>query len=235
MSIAERPLVSVVIPVYNGSRYFLETLESVLSQTYRRVEVIVVDDGSTDGSGEVARRFAPVVRYVYQPHAGIGAARNRGLEEAGGAMLVFCDADDVMVRDRLELQVGALEENPDVDIVYARMDEFLSPDIESVPGIRSPVQGAVMRSVNTMLIRREAFIRAGLYSTELTSSVELDWRMRAVEAGLRDVLLDQVVQRRRLHGGNSSVLLRSDAERLQALKAALDRRRSVAPASSEDH
>jgi glycosyltransferase involved in cell wall biosynthesis len=235
MSIADRPLVSVVIPVYTGSPYLLETLESVLSQTYRRVEVIVVDDGSTDGSGEVAQRFAPVVRYVYQPHAGIGAARNQGLEEARGTLLVFCDADDVMVRDRLELQVGALEEHPDVDIVYALMDEFLSPELESVSGIRSPVQRALMRSVNTMLIRREAFLRAGLYSTELTSSAELDWRMRAIEAGLREIVLDQVLQRRRLHRGNSGLLLRSDAERLQVIKSALDRRRSAAAAAPEDH
>ena len=89
------PLVSVIIPVYNYDRYLAEAVESVLSQTYQHLEVIIVDDGSTDQSGEVARSFAGSgVRYCPQVHAGIGPARNKGVELAQGEFLAFLDADD---------------------------------------------------------------------------------------------------------------------------------------------
>ncbi len=96
-------LVSVIIPVYNYDRYLGEAIESALGQTYQHLEVIVVDDGSTDQSGEVARSFAGRgVRYCHQVHAGIGPARNRGVELAQGEFLAFLDADDRWPLEKLE-------------------------------------------------------------------------------------------------------------------------------------
>ncbi len=93
------PLVSVGIPVYNCERFLAEAIESVLAQTYRHVEVIVVDDGSVDHSADIAGNFGPRVRYCYQKNSGIGAARNRGLALASGELLAFLDADDCWVKD----------------------------------------------------------------------------------------------------------------------------------------
>src|SRR5258705_7642709 len=107
-----RPLVSVIVPSYYASRYISETLESFLSQTYRNFEVIVIDDGSKDNTPDIVADYArrdSRIRQVNQPNAGVGAARNRGLEEASGAFIAPLDADDVWYPQKLEKQVASLE------------------------------------------------------------------------------------------------------------------------------
>src|SRR5437667_12630279 len=115
--ISRPPLVSVVIPCYNGERYLAEAIESVLAQRYEPLEIIVVDDGSTDRSAEVARHFGDAVQYVCQPHAGAAAARNRGVGLATGDLIAFLDADDVWTEGRLARQVQVLEADPSVGMV----------------------------------------------------------------------------------------------------------------------
>ena len=88
----ENPLVSVIIPVYNGGRYLRAALESVFAQTYRAFEVMVVDDGSADDSGVIAQSF-PEVRYIHQTNQGVAAARNNGIEAARGEFFAFLDQD----------------------------------------------------------------------------------------------------------------------------------------------
>jgi len=100
-----RPLVSVVIPVYNAEPFLREALDSVLAQDYEPFEVIVVDDGSTDGSGTIARSY-PEVRYLRQENQGPAVARNAGIAAAQGEFLAFFDADDVMLPNKLSVQVG---------------------------------------------------------------------------------------------------------------------------------
>src|SRR6185369_6617714 len=103
----ENPLVSVIIPVYNGARYLGAALESVFAQTYREFEVIVVDDGSVDDSGVIAQSF-PEVRYIHQANQGVAAARNHGIEAAGGEFFAFLDQDDLWNEDKLKRQVEFL-------------------------------------------------------------------------------------------------------------------------------
>ena len=103
----DKPLVSAIIPVYNCERYLAEAIESVLAQTYRPIGIIVVDDGSTDGSADVAKSFTdPQVRYFYQPNSGQGAARNQGTNLARGSFFTFLDADDLWTDNKLELQLA---------------------------------------------------------------------------------------------------------------------------------
>jgi len=102
--------VAVIIAVYNGERFLAEAIRSALAQTVAPFEIIVVDDGSTDGSAEIARRFD--VRYYYQPNAGVGAARNAGLEMATGSFVAFLDADDRWCVEKLERQLAALSPAP---------------------------------------------------------------------------------------------------------------------------
>src|SRR5918992_3658533 len=94
MTNKNRQLISVMIGVYNTERYLAEAIESVFAQTYRPLELIVVDDGSTDASGEVARSYADRLHYHRQENAGNGAARNRAVELASGELFAFLDADD---------------------------------------------------------------------------------------------------------------------------------------------
>ena len=113
------PRVSVIIPTYNYGRYISEAVESVLAQTYTDFEVIVVDDGSTDQTPQVLERYTGVIRYIRQENMGVVEARNRGIRESRGEFIAFLDADDKWISNKLALQVGAMDEKPEVGLVHA--------------------------------------------------------------------------------------------------------------------
>ncbi len=110
-------MVSVIIPVYNGELYIGQAIESILSQSYKDVEIIVVDDGSTDSTEKVVRSYENVC-YIYQANSGPAAARNKGMSVSKGEYIAFLDSDDLYKENKLEEQVKAFEKNKDVDIVY---------------------------------------------------------------------------------------------------------------------
>jgi glycosyltransferase involved in cell wall biosynthesis len=229
--------ISVVIGVYNAEAYLAEAVDSVLMQDYRPLELIVVDDGSTDGSGEVAQRYEEV-RLIQQANAGNGSARNTGLQAATGEFLAFLDADDRFTAGKLSLQMRALDEDPDLDMVFGHVQEFVSPELdeETRATIRPPAATPMpWTAPNLMLIRRASFDRVGLFSTAVRVGVTVDWFARADEAGLRHRILPQTVLERRLHTQNNGLRERdSRSQYLQVLKAALDRRRAAAGDSGPD-
>src|SRR5581483_6264857 len=122
------PLVSVILPVYNGEKYLAAALDSVRAQTHRSFEIIVVDDGSTDGSAAVAARY-PEVKYAYQSNGGISAARNCGIRLAVGDVFALLDADDLWLPDKLERQLAALYGAAAPDLVFGHVREFISPEL----------------------------------------------------------------------------------------------------------
>ena len=224
------PLVSVVVPVYNRAAYVGEAIESALAQTLPVHELIVVDDGSSDASVEVVERYArPELRVLHQAHAGIGAARNRGLAAATGELIAFLDSDDLWERDKLALQVAALRESEAVQLVFGQLIEFLSPDRAADLGgslrvTADPVPG---RCATTLLARRGAVERLGPFDERLRVGEFIDWMARAADLGLESLMLGAVVARRRIHGGNT-VLTRPNGDYLRAIKSTLDRRRARA-------
>ena len=124
-----RPLVSVIIPCYNQGQYLAEAIRSALRQRWTSIEIIVVDDGSTDHTRSVALSF-PDVRYYYQPNAGLAAARNNGIAHCRGLYLVFLDADDILYPDAVEVNVQWLMQHPECAFVsggHDKVDEWLSP------------------------------------------------------------------------------------------------------------
>jgi glycosyltransferase involved in cell wall biosynthesis len=123
-------LVSIIIPAYNASLFIKETLKSILSQTYSNIEVIVVDDGSTDNTSEVIKSFEPKVQYVYQKNSGSCAVpRNNGLSHASGEYVTFFDADDLMRKDKIEKQVQDLLDYPDAVASIADYWNFSESEI----------------------------------------------------------------------------------------------------------
>jgi glycosyltransferase involved in cell wall biosynthesis len=118
------PKVSVIIPVYNGERFIAGAIESALAQTYENLELLIVNDGSTDRSGEKISPYLdlPNVRYIEQENKGVAAARNTGIRNAAGDLIAFLDQDDLWLPKKLELQVEYLLNHPDVPLVHANVD-----------------------------------------------------------------------------------------------------------------
>lgn len=227
----ECPLVSVIIPVYNYDRYLAEAIESVLSQTYRYLEVIVVDDGSTDQSAEVARSFADRgVRYCHQVHAGIGPARNKGVELAQGDFLAFLDADDRWPLEKIERQLQVFENDPTLEMVFGQAVQLQNgPEWEAgVKDNKLPVGGMVPGMVpGTMLIKRAAFFRVGKFQGDWKVGEFIDWYARAVELQIRSLVLPDLLLWRRIHDSNQGVRERkSVSDYARVLKAKLDRSRA---------
>jgi glycosyltransferase involved in cell wall biosynthesis len=118
------PKVTVVIAVLNGERFIGEALESVLDQTFQDFEIVVVDDGSTDGTADVVRQYRGSISYLHQDNQGVGQARNRGVSEAKGEWIAFLDADDVWYRNKLSVQIEYVQMCPDVGFFYSDMDSM---------------------------------------------------------------------------------------------------------------
>ena len=119
-----KPTVSVVIPAFNASPYLREALESVMAQTYQDFEIILIDDGSTDDTAEIAADYRPLLRYFHQENAGPAKARNRGIAEAKGKFVAFLDADDVWLPEKLEKQVRRFRAEPDLGLVTTGHQAF---------------------------------------------------------------------------------------------------------------
>lgn len=220
-------LVSVVIPVFNGEKYLDEAIHSVAAQSYRPLEIILVDDGSTDGSAAIARRLE-FVTYCFQENAGLSAALNRGIDLARGDLFGFLDADDLWSADKLARQVECLARDPSLDMVFAHVEQFCSPELEAGGAVRIPDALKVIPGIcaGTMLIRRRAFSHAGRFDRGLQVGQFLAWYMNARDRGLRGRTLPEVMLKRRWHQANMGIVEHaSRSEYARILKASLDRRR----------
>jgi glycosyltransferase involved in cell wall biosynthesis len=199
------PCVTAIVPAYNRERYLGAALESILLQDYRPLEVIVVDDGSTDGTARVARSY-PEVRYLYQPNQGAAAARNAGIAVSRGAFLAFLDSDDVWTPQKLSLQVGFLLENPQLGYCLARMRNFLEPGCPAPPWIRPEEvsRTEIGISLCTLIGRREIFDRVGGFNPQYRCGSDTEWFFRAKDARIPLAILPQVLLHRRIHDTNLS-------------------------------
>jgi len=231
------PLVSCIVPVFNGEAYLREALDSILAQTYRPIQVLVADDGSTDGTAAIVEGYGDSVRHLFQPNAGAPAARNFGLQSAAGDFIAFLDADDLWHPQKLARQMERFEVQPDLDVCVTHLQAFWIPELaqeaESFRDHRlsQPVPGYV---TVTMLARRRLFEAdaVGQFETSLNVGDPLDWFLRAGECGVKFELLPDVLVSRRMHQSNLSwqegvrKMTRDMEESLiRVIKASLDRRR----------
>jgi glycosyltransferase involved in cell wall biosynthesis len=227
LSTLSAEVVSVVIPAYNAATYLGEAIESVVGQTHEQVEIIVVDDGSTDDTAAVAARHGEAVRCERRPHLGHAAARNWGVSVSSGRYVGFLDADDLWERDKLATQLAALAADPGLDVVFGLVVQFWSPELELPPGAESlPDLGEPMRGehAGTMLLTRAAFDEIGPFREDHEVGNFIDWYARAIDTGRKTLMLESVVMRRRLHRTNMGrVSEPEDYARL--LRRVIDRRR----------
>lgn len=194
-------IVSVVIPAFNAEDFLAEAIESVFANECTDLEVIVVDDGSSDRSAEIARRYP--VHLIVQANQGVSAARNVGYRAAHGEYFAGLDADDRWCAGKLEHQLQCLITDPSLDVVYGSVQQFReSPRYEA---LGDPVPG---RLPGTMLARRRAFEKVGAFDESLVLGEFMDFIVRSREAGLKELVLEQVCLQRRIHGANLGVTAR---------------------------
>jgi glycosyltransferase involved in cell wall biosynthesis len=218
-------MTTVLIPAYEAAAWIGAAVRSALAQE-GVLEVVVVDDGSSDDTAATAAAFGPPVRVLRQDNGGPGVARNLAVHEARGELLLFLDADDILVADGLSRRAAVLAARAEVDMVFGQVRFFTDTDERGEPigvGTARPAH-----QPGAMLIRRAAFERVGPFSEDRAAAESLDWLLRAREAGLREVTIPGQVLWRRVHGANLS--FQRSAQRdgyLHALKASIDRRRAV--------
>lgn len=219
-------LVSSIIPVFNGARYVVEAISSILAQTYPHVEMLVVDDGSTDDTAtRVRSAYDEKIRYLVQAHGGASLARNTGIRHASGELLAFLDADDLWYPEKLLVQIEMINRQPNLDMVFGHYTEFVSPELVAASQPDSdPIPGY---SSGTMLIKHEAFDRVGDFATQWQIGEFVDWYARAMEVGLRAEMMPHAVLRRRIHALNSGVRERDSRQVYAQVVSSIIRRRRM--------
>jgi glycosyltransferase involved in cell wall biosynthesis len=206
----ERPLVSVVIPCFNAERYLGETLESVLAQTYSAIEIIVVDDGSSDDTQKVAQSYS--VRLIRQKNRGVSAARNHGIRQSQGKYILFLDHDDRLLPNAVEIGVGLLEQNPDC-VMAVGEHRYIGPHGEPLGRSskcsdgRDPylmlLEHNFVETPCSALHRRSSFLQAGMFDETLFGAEDHELYLRIARSG--SILAhEEVVSEYRQHESNSS-------------------------------
>lgn len=199
------PLVSVIIPVFNGEKYVAQALESLLEQDYPLFEVIAVDDGSIDRTREIIERYHDI-NYIYQSNRGVSSARNTGIATSRGDIIAFLDSDDFWPSGRLTATIRYFQRYPDIGYVLGKQMMFLEPGCRIPPWVRKEWLEEPQDVSNTgvLVVRRETFERIGTFNEDYRSGEDTEWLLRASEAGIPMARLQEVVLYRRIHGENLS-------------------------------
>ncbi len=229
------PLVSTILPVYNGAAFLDETIRSILDQTYTAQEIIVVDDGSTDASAVVAAGYAGI-HVIKQPNAGVAAARNAGAAAASGDYLCFIDQDDIWLPDKVERQVQGLTEFPEPGYCITDYTFYLSPGVplpEWCPAdwLDRPLVGY---TPSALMIERALFRNMGYFDTTLPVGSDTDYFFKLKDAEIRCVHLETVLVRKRVHNANQSehkALLKRDI--MEAVRRSIHRQRTFSNPTQE--
>lgn len=195
--------VSVIIPTYNRAAYLPEALASVRAQTFKDYEIVVVDDGSTDSTADLLAGDADV-RYIACEHAGVAAARNRGVAEAQGEFIAFIDSDDLWLPEKLERQVSYLDAHPDAQLVFCEYKNYFdNPNLADEPAAAALLQVHIQEYLASALIRASVFDAAGCFQEGLAIGEDTEWtqRLQVLKVDLTHKL-PEVLYRRRIHGAN---------------------------------
>lgn len=210
-----KPVVSVIIPAYNVSGFIKETLESVLSQTFKDYEVIVINDGSPDTAllEEQIKPYLHLITYLKQPNGGAGAARNAGIWAAQGELVAFLDGDDVWLPDFLNAQLELLNSDGGYDLVYADATNFNSAGLNQSTNMdMNPSEGEVTVEslisarccviTSSVVARRSKVVAVGCFDERFRNSQDFDLWLRLAKHGARFTYQKRVLVHRRIYEGS---------------------------------
>lgn len=221
------PRVSCIVPCRNGERYLAASLASAIAAGAD--EIIVVDDGSSDGSVAAAEAVPGPVRVLRRPPLGAAAARNAGLEIATHELIAFLDADDLWPDGSLALRRQVMAAQPALAAVYGHVAQFLSADLDAetvaqMAQLPAPMPGPVFGSI---IFRRSVFAQVGPLDARLQVGEMFEFMARFDDAALISRCLPDVVLQRRIHASNATRRATGALQAYpQAVKAVLDRRRA---------
>ena len=197
--------VSVIIPVYNGAGFLAQTITHVLQQNYHPLEIIIVDDGSTDETAEIAAQFSDKIRYFYQENKGPASARNLGIKQAQGNIIAFLDVDDLWSENKLKFQLNYLVNHPEVDIVQGMIiKQVIRPNNSSNESIEIIEASSAYHYIllGSCLYRKSVFTDVGLFNETMRQSDDVDWFVRAWEQKIKKAVVDEVTLFYRQHDSN---------------------------------
>lgn len=231
-----RPLISVIIPAYNGAAFLAEAIESIHQQNYDPLEIIIVDDGSTDDTPQIAASFQNDVRYIHQIHHGRPAAgRNRGVRESAGGIIGFLDQDDLWPANKLALQIPHLLGESSLDVILGHTQMLhLSNHVDGKRTFAAMSEPVDYMLLSSALFKKSVFDKVGFFDESLAYfGDDLDWFIRAREKGVSVRQLEDVTLLWRIHETNTShnPVIRDHAQGYdraltEVIKKSLDRRRN---------
>ncbi|MBU2567619.1 MAG: glycosyltransferase [Elusimicrobia bacterium] len=237
------PKVSIVMPIYNGKKYIEKAVESILIQAFSDFELIIIDDGSTDGSGELLKdKFGDKIKYVYQKNKGAAAAVNKGISLSLGGYIAFCDQDDWWLPEKLKRQVDFLEGNKGMAMVYG--DALMADEngkildetwmqLRAVRYYEGSYSDCVVRLFDrnficaplSVLVRKNVFDAIGLFNEKFSSAYDYDYWFRLLEAGFKIGYIKEPLVVWRTHEGQKSRdIHRAKAMQIGILKSFLKRK-----------
>lgn len=221
--------VSVIMTVHNGEKYLEESVNSILSQTRKVDEIIIVNDGSTDGTSEILAQFDNKILVLNQMKSGIAIGWNRGVQEANGTYISFLDSDDYWPSNKIDRQIKTLRSKTEITISFGHVKQFYSPELleEERALKRCPEKPEPGFSSGTMLIRKQDFMSVGLFNPKWTKGIFSDWFLRAKDLDQTMHMDESIFLYRRIHLENHGILKREKYnDYVRMLKESLDRRRS---------
>jgi glycosyltransferase involved in cell wall biosynthesis len=224
-----QPLVSIILPVFNTEKYVAQAIQSVLDQSYKNLEIICINDGSSDNSLEIVKSFGDKIIIVdLEKNSGIAAARNEGIKIAHGDYLAFMDSDDLWTPNKIELQMNEFEKNPQLQISFTYFNCFLSPDLsDEIKNTHycppDPAPGYISA---TAVVKTEFFKLVGMFDPKWRVGEFIDWYSRAQSMNATTSIIPEICLLRRIHGTNTGVTQRdSRLDYVRIAREALARKR----------
>lgn len=225
--------VTVIIPAYQAEAYIEATLVSLANQSATPKEILVVNDGCSDGTMDIVSRF-PACRVVDNgKNLGLAASLNHGIESATQPWIAFLDADDIWLERKLESQWNFVESNIGSNenlLIFTHIEQFISPELPEDEKAKIKIPQKILPGLmkNTLLTPREIFQRVGNFDTQWKVGDFVDWYARAKEHGVREHILSEVLVRRRIHRSNMGREFADDRKALARIMLESLRRRKAA-------
>jgi glycosyltransferase involved in cell wall biosynthesis len=218
-------LVSVILPVFNGEEFLDEAIRSIKNQTYGNIEIIVIDDGSTDKSGEIAQAY-PEIIFKYQVNQGVACARNHALDLAKGDFIAFLDADDCYPENKISTQIEYLTDNQNWGGCIGHEKNFIDSSYDISAKDYEHFMHKEKIGLITLVARKYVFEKVGKFNRDYVTGSDFEWFTRANELGVKIPILPMELLNRRIHANNLSIKGKgnSKAVRFRIMRESLQRK-----------